>query len=61
MRLTTLTLALFPMAAFAVSTETDTPPTPSETTTVCEEGQSGIWRPKPAWTPPIAPTMTVHG
>lgn len=39
MRLTTLTLALFPMAAFAAGEETFTPPTPSETTTVCVEGQ----------------------
>jgi Tfp pilus assembly protein PilF len=41
MRLTTLTLALFPMAAFAAGEESATPPTPSETTTVCEEGL--IW------------------
>ena len=38
MRLATLTLALFPMAAFAAGSDTSTPPTPSETTTVCEEG-----------------------
>lgn len=38
MRLTTLTLALFPMAAFAASDDTFTAPTPSETTTVCENG-----------------------
>ncbi|MGJ8588956.1 MAG: hypothetical protein ACSHXW_12435 [Yoonia sp.] len=41
MRLTTLTLALFPMAAFAAGGETDMPPTPSETTTECAEGQ--VW------------------
>lgn len=38
MRLTTLTLALFPMAAFAVGGDDATPPKPSETTTVCAEG-----------------------
>lgn len=38
MRLITLTLALFPMAAFAVGSDMDTPPTPSETTTTCAEG-----------------------
>lgn len=38
MRLTTLTLALVPMAAFAVGSETDLPPKPSETTTTCAEG-----------------------
>ena len=38
MRLTTLTLALFPISAFAAGSETPTPPTPSETTTVCAEG-----------------------
>lgn len=38
MRLTSLIFALFPMAALAVGTETDTPPTPSETTTTCAEG-----------------------
>jgi tetratricopeptide (TPR) repeat protein len=38
MRLTTLTLALFPMAAFAVGSDTDMPPKPSETTTTCTEG-----------------------
>lgn len=39
MRLTTLTLALFPAAAFAAGSETDSTPTPSETTTVCTDGK----------------------
>ena len=39
MRLTTIALALFPVAAFAAGGGSDTTPTPSETTTVCEEGQ----------------------
>lgn len=38
MRLTALILALFPMAAFAAGSETESPPTPSETTTTCAEG-----------------------
>ncbi|MCK0095492.1 hypothetical protein MWU60_07905 [Yoonia sp. F2084L] len=38
MRLTTLTLALFPMAAFAAGGGGDTAPKPSETTTTCAEG-----------------------
>lgn len=38
MRLTTLTFALFPIAAFAASEDTFTAPTPSETATVCEDG-----------------------
>ena len=38
MRLTTMTLALLPMAAFAAGGISETPPKPSETTTVCEEG-----------------------
>ena len=38
MRLTALTLALFPMAAFAAGGGDATPPKPSETTTTCEEG-----------------------
>ncbi len=37
MRLTTLTLALFPMSAFTAGAIDDTPPTPSETTTTCAE------------------------
>ena len=41
MRLTTLTLALFPMTVFAAGGETDMPPTPSEKTTECAEGQ--VW------------------
>ena len=41
MRLTTLTLALFPMTAFAAGEESFIPPTPSETTTVCDTGL--IW------------------
>jgi tetratricopeptide (TPR) repeat protein len=41
MRLATLTLALFPMAALAAGSDEDTPPTPSETTTTCAEGQ--VW------------------
>lgn len=39
MRLITLTLALFPMSAFAAGGISDTPPKPSETTTQCAEGQ----------------------
>ncbi len=38
MRLITLSLVLFPFAAFAAGEESFTPPTPSETTTVCDEG-----------------------
>ena len=38
MRLTTLTLALFPISAFAAGSETPATPTPSETTTVCADG-----------------------
>ncbi len=38
MRLITLTFALFPLAAFAAGSDTDTPPTPSETTTTCADG-----------------------
>jgi len=38
MRLTTLTLALFPMAAIAAGGGGDTEPKPSETTTTCAEG-----------------------
>lgn len=38
MRLTTLTLALFPMAAIAAGGGDATPPKPSETTTTCAEG-----------------------
>lgn len=38
MRLTTLTLALFPMAAFAAGGGSDIAPTPSETTTTCADG-----------------------
>ena len=41
MRLITFALALAPMAAFAAGGGTSTPPTPSETTTVCEEGM--VW------------------
>ena len=38
MRLTTLTLALFPFAAFAAGGGDMTPPKPSETTTTCADG-----------------------
>lgn len=38
MRLTTLTLVLFPMAAFAAGGLDDVAPKPSETTTTCAEG-----------------------
>ncbi|SFS15941.1 tetratricopeptide repeat protein [Yoonia litorea] len=38
MRMTTLTLALFPVAALAAGGGSMTPPEPSETTTVCAEG-----------------------
>lgn len=38
MRLTTLTLALFPMAAVAAGGGDATPPKPSETTTTCTDG-----------------------
>ena len=38
MRLTALTLALFPAVAFAAGGGDVTPPKPSETTTTCEEG-----------------------
>ena len=38
MRLTALTLALFPAVAFAAGGGDVTPPKPSETTTVCAEG-----------------------
>ncbi|MEO1640644.1 MAG: hypothetical protein AAFU41_15490 [Pseudomonadota bacterium] len=38
MRLTTLTLALFPMAALAAGGGSPTPPTPSETTKTCTDG-----------------------
>ncbi len=41
MRLATLTFALFPMMAFAAGGGSLTPPTPSETTTECAEGQ--VW------------------
>lgn len=41
MRLTTLTLALFPVAAFAAGGGSDVAPAPSETTTTCTEGL--IW------------------
>jgi tetratricopeptide (TPR) repeat protein len=41
MRLTTLTLALFPIAAFAAGSDSDVTPKPSETTTVCAEGM--VW------------------
>lgn len=41
MRLITLTLALFPMAAFAAGGGGDVAPKPSETTTTCAEGL--IW------------------
>lgn len=38
MRLTTLTLALFPMAAIAAGGGSEVAPAPSETTTTCAEG-----------------------
>ncbi len=38
MRLTTLTLALFPMAAIAAGGGSDAAPKPSETTTTCADG-----------------------
>jgi tetratricopeptide (TPR) repeat protein len=38
MRLTALTLALFPAAAFAAGSDVETPPNPTPTTTTCAEG-----------------------
>lgn len=39
MRLTVLLFSLLPLSAFAVGDEDYDPPTPSETTTICEDGE----------------------